>query len=213
MMTCPYAVYEDLKDKNSYVVHKAIRKLRRSIESEKRKIEKRFLIPDTIIFCPTPETKISCYREYIEQAKRVLREKNINYRYSKKELIEKEFDQNVENICEIRVEDGPAFGLQAIHVIKIQENGLHLSFLNEEGLFVEQDIPSFYDSLRNLHLCEWRRKYLSTDYGVHVLDGSAWSVEIYYKDGKKKKWEGLNAYPYNYNDLLYLLGLYESDDN
>ena len=120
MMTSPYAVYDALKDKNSLAIHKEIRSLRRSIEREKKKIEKRFLIPDTIIVCPTPETKISCYREYIRQAKRVLWEKNINYRYSKKELIEEEFDQNVENICEIRVEDGSALGLQAVHVIKIQ---------------------------------------------------------------------------------------------
>ena len=44
-------------------------------------------------------------------------------------------------------------------------------------------------------------------FGISILDGHQWNLEIEYKDGKKKKYGGSNAYPYNYEDLISLLGL------
>ena len=73
--------------------------------------------------------------------------------------------------------------------------------------------------MSDLNLGEWQRNYDLKKYGVYVLDGTQWELSIEYKNGRKPfKSSGDNAYPYNFNRLLELLGLDEelydeSDDD
>lgn len=64
----------------------------------------------------------------------------------------------------------------------------------------------FLSDLRALHIGEWRKHY----HDPYVLDGTEWSLEIYYNNGHKPlEISGSNAYPYNFKQLLTLLGLKE----
>ncbi|MBR2870919.1 MAG: hypothetical protein IKB98_06065 [Clostridia bacterium] len=64
----------------------------------------------------------------------------------------------------------------------------------------------FLSQLERLHIGEWRKSYYPNRFGVSVLDGEEWVLNIEYSDGKKAKYGGQNAYPYNYEELLELLG-------
>ena len=39
-----------------------------------------------------------------------------------------------------------------------------------------------------------------------VLDGTQWELEITYKDGKTRKYEGSNNFPRTFDDLRKLVG-------
>lgn len=211
MMLSPEMIYEKLKGESNDKIIKEIRKFRRDIANAKKEIE-RFSISDSFeIVYPSPEVVISVTREYIEYAKKALKDNGGVYIPSLKELKEKEFDDNVENISEIRIIDGPTPGIAKTHVIELRDDGLYLHFLGEEGLFVKEDMSKFYEGLRNLHMGEWKRSYVPTDYSSYVLDGWAWEVQVIYKNGKILKWEGYVVFPYNYNELLYMVGLSEPD--
>lgn len=55
--------------------------------------------------------------------------------------------------------------------------------------------------LERLHLEDWEE-----DYNSSILAGTKWSLEIRFRDGRKDlRIEGLNNYPYNFDDLLDLL--------
>ena len=44
---------------------------------------------------------------------------------------------------------------------------------------------------------------------MEVLDGEQWVLKFEYKDGKKKTFNGNNAYPYNFDELLEVLYITE----
>ena len=74
---------------------------------------------------------------------------------------------------------------------------------------VDLELPSFDDMTRveflrklwDIHMGEWKKEYINPD----VLDGTQWSVEIRYNDGKECHFSGSNMYPYNFNEFLELM--------
>lgn len=70
----------------------------------------------------------------------------------------------------------------------------------------EMNGRSFLDSLQEFRLGSWKQNYNSFDYGVAILDGTSWRLELKYHDKKKNKlFCGMNAYPYNFRELLEFL--------
>lgn len=65
-----------------------------------------------------------------------------------------------------------------------------------------------FDELKKLNIGAWDKEYID----ISVDDGTGWEFVIYYNDGKKKKYEGLNDYPYNFDDLCQLFGIDNSDE-
>lgn len=65
------------------------------------------------------------------------------------------------------------------------------------------DREGFLDEIRALDLGAWKPFYRPEE---AVLDGSEWSLEISYKDGREpfESW-GMNAYPENFEAFLKLL--------
>lgn len=51
--------------------------------------------------------------------------------------------------------------------------------------------------LYNLHLEYWKKEYIDHN----IMDGTQWTVEIYYADGKVKEIYGSNKYPQNFEKL------------
>ena len=64
--------------------------------------------------------------------------------------------------------------------------------------------------IADLHIGEWRRNYIN----YNVLDGTQWSIDIEYDDERRPVHiEGSNAFPYNFSDLLELLGVEDKEDD
>lgn len=72
------------------------------------------------------------------------------------------------------------------------------------------DKEDLFDILKRLHIGEWRRHYDTSRFGIHVLDGFEWEIQIHYNNGKRPvKISGCNACPYNFRRLTDCL---EIDD-
>lgn len=70
----------------------------------------------------------------------------------------------------------------------------------------------FLKLFADLHIGEWRKHYSTEKFGISVLDGTQWSLDIYYSNEKKSSYDGSNAYPYNFCDLTDLFGVAEEAD-
>lgn len=69
----------------------------------------------------------------------------------------------------------------------------------------ELDSKTFFSGLKNLKIGEWKENYNSIDYGIAVLDGVSWKLEVKYYNKDTKEYSGLNAYPDNFNEFLEFL--------
>ncbi len=214
MMIGPEGYYEEkLKGKSAAQIMTAIRSLKREISRLKNIIEH----PEyQCMMHPSDETQLWCFRLYLVRAKEALAEQGETYKPTKKEQKALDFEANIPNISKINFHIGGFFGPntdvfvdidQAVHIY-INEIESPLTLPSEDyGDYAKEE---FYDSLKNLHLGEWQSNYNLTKYGYVVCDGTQWELSIEYNNGRKPfKSGGDNAYPYNFNRFLELLGLDE----
>lgn len=80
------------------------------------------------------------------------------------------------------------------------------------GFFKEPTDPfreiakdAFLDKIKTVHMGDWERHY-----GSPILDGTQWSVEILLFDGTKRRFDGNNNYPPNFDLFLGIMGMEES---
>ncbi|MBQ2891839.1 MAG: hypothetical protein IJE45_02990 [Bacilli bacterium] len=59
-----------------------------------------------------------------------------------------------------------------------------------------------------MHIGEWKNYYDPSRFGVHILDGTQWSVKFEFSNGAKTvEKSGSNDYPYNFEKLLEIFGI------
>ena len=74
------------------------------------------------------------------------------------------------------------------------------------GGYISDDFASYFK--RSNKYGKWKRNYIDP----YILDGTQWELEIYFAgDRKPLKISGSNAYPYNFSDLIALLGIDEEE--
>lgn len=74
----------------------------------------------------------------------------------------------------------------------------------------KQDI---LDTIKSMHIGEWRTRYTLERFGYHVCDGTQWELEIYFSNEHKPvKIYGDNAYPYNFDVLQELIDKQRVED-
>ncbi len=67
----------------------------------------------------------------------------------------------------------------------------------------------FVSGLADLHMGEWEKNYDNP----YVMDGTQWQIRIEYEDGRRPvEIGGSNAYPYNFSELMELLGIDEEEN-
>lgn len=59
--------------------------------------------------------------------------------------------------------------------------------------------------LRDLRICEWQRTYDPAVFGLEIDEGTQWSLEIKFSNGRRTwKSSGLGIFPYGYEGVLEL---------
>lgn len=157
---------------------------------------------------PSDLVVYKCDRDFLNMAIIKYISKGGEYKYSKAELKDTNFNDNLENIKKIIFYNGTCFSIPKRTIIDLSSNELKISSGDYGEMFnvdTGYDKENFLYELGELHLGEWRPFYNTKKFGVAVLDGVQWFLEIQYKNGRKKKFSGSNAFPYNYDDLLSLL--------
>lgn len=213
MMICPETFYEMyLKGKNATQIMTVIRGLKQKIGMLKSFMESP-AYADAVKICPSEDVRIACSREYLERAKLALEEAGGTYVSSAAEKKAMAFDESIPCINKVEFSIGGYFDGYETRTVTI--DGDHIQTSIEPSLlrdpadvddeFKEMNKADFLSSLRELHIGEWRRRYDS-----EILDGTQWELTIYFSDGRKPvKIYGSNAYPYNFNRLTSLFGIYD----
>lgn len=206
MISAEYFYEQNLKGKTAAEILSAIRRLKREISRLKKSIAN----PDIeYITAPSDDVRLFCTRKYLERAKQALIEAGGTYIPSRMERKAEEFDANLPYICKVEFEIGAFFGGYEKRIVRIDGDELRMfvcfSRLSnaENEMFLEMNKEKFLARLYDLRIGEWRRMY----WNRMVLDGEEWSLRIEYSNGHKPiKIEGINAYPYNFDELQEFLG-------
>ncbi len=163
------------------------------------------------IICPSDLTVYRCKRDFLERL--ILRyiELGGEYKKSKSEIKDEDFNDSIKDIKKITFCRAPFLGFEKGKRVVALSKGKVEIFEESFGELIpfETDvcIEDFLYDFGKLHIGEWRKRYTTNRFGVYVLDGKWWELDIEYKNGRKRKYCGENAYPYNFGDLESLLKL------
>ena len=206
MMISPETYYEmNLKGKSQEEIMKKIRSLKIQIGQLKRSIEN----ADDIVceVFPGRQTRLKCYRDYLERAIQAYEEAGGEYVRSKAEQKDHDFNDALDSMSQLMFTIGGFFCGHETRTFTVSDGQVlvdvektMISMDKEEyGPYRKED---FISGIKALHIGEWKRTYNDP----LVMDGTQWELDIYYNNGRKAvKISGSNAYPYNFEDLKEFL--------
>ena len=206
MMISPETYYEmNLKGKSQEEIMKKIRSLKIQIGQLKRSIEN----ADDIVceVFPGRQTRLKCYRDYLERAIQAYEEAGGEYVRSKAEQKDHDFNDALDSMSQLMSTIGGFFCGHETRTFTVSDGQVlvdvektMISMDKEEyGPYRKED---FISGIKALHIGEWKRTYNDP----LVMDGTQWELDIYYNNGRKAvKISGSNAYPYNFEDLKEFL--------
>ena len=217
MMISPEGYYEQyLKGKTKEQIMTAIRGLKQEIGHLKNVMEH----PDygsEAVMHPSESTRLYWTREYLKRAKVALVEAGGEYKTSMAEKKAEDFNEHIDDIHKI------VFGIGGFHqgynkyIIEFTDDSL-ISSMERFGVISDWQIinmdeepaskQDILDTIKSMHIGEWRTSYTLERFGYHVCDGTQWELEIYFSNEHKPvKIYGDNAYPYNFDVFQGLLGI------
>ena len=214
MMISPKTYYElYLKDKNEIEILDKINELRQEIKELKTIMEHPDYIPENK---PDEATQLWCNRLYLEQAKQTLEAIGGVYIPTKEEKIVKEFAENLSFIQTIEFESMSYLdGLYNITITFDKNTAImEITQFNNPNSFIsiQIDKEEFLNEFRALDIGEWEESYDTEKYGIVVLDGMSWNLTVSFNNGyQTKRAGGINAYPYNFNQLMELFESFEDE--
>lgn len=221
MMISPETYYRDyIEGRSEKEILREIRCLKKEINSLISTLEHPDY-NDSFRCNPSESTRLYWTKEYLEKAKQGLEEIGATYQPTKAECKAALFNENAKFINKLEFTIGGYDCGYETTTIRFDEEHLymdvnHTLIPKPTNFYIEPDYlgkkGNFIESLKKLHIGEWRKKYTLKRFGYSICDGTQWELSIYYDgDIKPVKIYGDNAYPYNFDDLLELLGKAEDD--
>ena len=204
MMMSPEWYYEkNLKGKSE----KEIRRLKRNIADNSFETEE---------MSPSQPTQLKYHRKYFDRALQALQEAGGQYIPTKAEQQSQSFDAALDGIQKLVFSIGGYFGGYETRTYTVSEDKVMLD-MEHSFILKPSNLPIYspltktelINGLKELHIGEWKKKYIDP----YVLDGTQWELELFFDDRKPVKISGSNDFPYNFDDLLELLGIDEEDEN
>ena len=214
MMICPETFYEMyLKGKSKEEIEKVICDLKQEIEDLKDVMEN----PNYATReknCPSEYVKINVNRDYLVRAIITYIEAGGEYVPSDAEQKSMDFDDNIPYIEKVVFSMGGRLGGYKTKTYTVDGDIVRIEVeysANYNPLAIYNCDPTeiskeeFFNSLEDLYIGEWDEKYDTSRFGVFIMDGTSWNLEIHYSNGHTPvEIHGSNAYPYNFDRLLDL---------
>jgi len=202
--------FEKLKTENKEELLKLIKATRIKMGRLKAKMEHPNYKNRKEKVCPSDLVIYKCDRDFLNSAILQYLILGGEYLETKLSLRDSAFNDKLEDIEKITFYSGGFFSTNEKTVIDLSGDELKVmigSFSEVYERITEISKEEFIYQLGELHIGEWRCSYSPKRFGMEVLDGEQWVLKFEYKDGKKKTFSGMNAYPYNFDALLELLCL------
>lgn len=217
MMISPEMYYEEnLKGQTAEEIMRCIRSLKYDISSLKRMIDQ----PSCDCMDPGPDVRLFCTRLYLNRAIEALKEAGGDYKPSKLELKVEAFNAAVPLISKIVFTVGGwnvgfetrivTFDDEKLN-IDISYKGNHRVVNKDAAAEYCEDVSKeeFLEGFKDLYIGEWRQKYGCKKTGIDFDADFSWCLEIHYSDGRKVvRYSGIDDYPYTFDKLKELFGMY-----
>ena len=218
MMVSPEMYYEEfIEGKTRQEIRSEIIDLKNKIELLKKDIEN----PEFVeLMCPSKELQIEFCRKYLEKAIEAYEATGKKYVLSGPDAMTKDFEDNICNIKTIRFVIGGFLDGWIEKICTFEDETVKIETGDLQGLYGTKSFikteyynrSNFINKLRELHLGEWKKRYICEDYGIEIFDGCEWELEIEFSNKKRTlRIEGHECYPYNFNKFRELLGENEDD--
>ncbi len=217
MMIDPETYYEMyLKGKSPEQLLTEIRSLRREIARLRRELEDPSFEESGLM--PGSRAVLETDREYLERAVRAYEDAGGVYVPTAAEKRSRKIDEALDKLESATFFKGHYFGGYTTRrctikgdkaVFETARPWTQSQFEPEEERWTKDGRwtkDEFIDSLRRLHLGEWKCSYIDST----ILDGEEWEFTLKFKSGRRQlNISGINAYPYNFDRLVELFGMEE----
>ena len=210
MMISPETyVHFNLEGKSEEEANREIKKLRREmnqfkdlLECEKDRSEVKRMVPSLYAL-------ISCSRDYLYAAREYFESQGWEYKPSKIERSDKEFNDRLKDLESIKIEYFAFFNGVEIRTITfdnekiLTDRDLSCMSVSEDEknrvFFKGMTKNDLLKKLAELHIGEWMKKPKL----FILLDGILrWSIVFKYSDGKRRRFKGDDITPYNFDAFL-----------
>ena len=202
--------FEKLEKADKEGVLKIIRSTKQKLGWLRKKMEHPDYNNCETMVSPSDLVVYKCERDFLNLAITKYIKLGGEYKEPKISIRDTKFNDRLEDISKITFYNGGFFSTDVKIVVDLLGDKPRFSSgtfngLNEKETDIEKE--DFLYHLGELHMGEWRCHYSPERFGIVVCDGEEWVLKIEYKDGRKKTFSGMNAYPYNFDALLELLCL------
>lgn len=215
MMISPEIYYENnLKNKSYDHIEKEIKALNENIEALEYRIKNHNNNDIDFHIDPSPETRLSMYKKYLEEAIKALENFNEDEYEKYKSSKITNFNENIANIEKIEFIEGGYLTGNDIRLVEIMPDHIVMHIDRSYNEFrgwdkiTKKDFPYnkdvFLEKLRSLNLGAWENDYTNDD----IVDGTQWDLKISYNNGIKPFLSGgSNAFPDNYEEFIDLMAM------
>ena len=160
---------------------------------------------------PTREGSLGMRRYELNVIREYFKLQRWEYEPTKIEIADQKFNDRLRYLQSIEIEfSGNTYGNE-IRKITFDNEKIHVdrSFTinfpcpneTDRKFFDGMTKKKLLEKLTRLHIGGWKRKYKNS----WNSNDSQWSVVFKYSDGKERKFEGFNRYPYDFDNFLKLI--------
>ena len=167
--------------------------------------------------------RIQIARSCLEKAKEELIAVGGTYTLSPTELKDQDFQENVEFINRISLQYKISWlNSEETYIAVLKDDKFHIksrrpiNIPNWDGTEKEDYIVGkqfFLESMRDLHIGEWKTKYMFKNFNDVDVSAEPWELNIEFSNGHNSvRIQGVGAEPYNIHQLKSLMDEYDFGD-
>ena len=185
-----------VQGKSEEEILKCIADLKKEMEENRRKGTK-------------SQIAVFLFREYAHMAENELDRRGIHYQRDVVEERSQTFNDRLDDLVHVSLHLNVRHDLQAadtdVYEVDLQDPFVQFSFTNQQYGSVCKfkkvlDKSEFINGLKLAYMGEWKDSYLDAS----LEKDKSWQMELTYSDGEVFE-KGGNTYPYNFDDLLYVI--------
>ncbi len=218
MMISPESYYQDLIKKTPEEVKKEIRQCRLYIRNLKTKMEAPAELHELCVH-PSLDLQLKLAREYLVQAKKAYKDKELEYVPSFSEKKEIEFNENIPYITELKFRSKIYPAGWKVSTCTVKDDNVYIEVKGENiappknfnDKYYTLSKEDFCKKITELYMCEWKKEYnITKPYKVELEKMEEWYLDITYSNEyPSRHYKGNGCSPYNMEEFLKLIRIYK----